>query len=383
MVVFLHDLELGSVAPAFKESAVDGPLLLTLSEADLTQQLGLLPLQARKVLNAVNAAASPGAAPAGASAHMHGAHMSPSAPPAHTHSTPSAVAPPPASTPAPAQFAPPAAAPVMHTMPQGPHPNLLHSQRLLQSADRDLLEASQLLGSALGTRKAQTVTTAMGRNDASVLGFLVRNKQKRETNNAGDLAWSAIQAIQEAQRFTPDMPAIRMPQVSSQTSSVLQEMTRNVVFEAVRTGKASLNKSSVDTSRQDVAQALAFINGRIAASTAAPAVAVAAPPPAHHAPPATAGWGHATAAPAGPAPVAYAPPAVHHVQQLPPGAQPPPGYVFVPHAGPPPAAHHMAPPPASAAPNRGGGGNGSGLVAAAVVGGLMGRRAGARVARRR
>ena len=43
---------------------------------------------------------------------------------------------------------------------------------------------------------------------------MVTNKQKRETNSAGDLAWSAIQAIQEAQRFTPDMPAIRMPQVN-------------------------------------------------------------------------------------------------------------------------------------------------------------------------
>ena len=46
---YVSDLELGHVAPAFKENAIDGRMLASLSEADMVAELGLKPLQARKV----------------------------------------------------------------------------------------------------------------------------------------------------------------------------------------------------------------------------------------------------------------------------------------------------------------------------------------------
>ena len=46
---FITNLELGHVVAAFRENAVDGRMLASLSEADLVDELGLRPLQARKV----------------------------------------------------------------------------------------------------------------------------------------------------------------------------------------------------------------------------------------------------------------------------------------------------------------------------------------------
>ena len=45
----IADLELGHVAAAFRDNAVDGRMLASLSETDLVSELGLKPLQARKV----------------------------------------------------------------------------------------------------------------------------------------------------------------------------------------------------------------------------------------------------------------------------------------------------------------------------------------------
>ena len=46
---YIADLELGHVIAAFRDNAVDGRMLASLSEADLVAELGLKPLQARKV----------------------------------------------------------------------------------------------------------------------------------------------------------------------------------------------------------------------------------------------------------------------------------------------------------------------------------------------
>ena len=46
---YLQDLELGHVTEVFRQNAVDGALLMDLSEADLVSELGLTRLQARKI----------------------------------------------------------------------------------------------------------------------------------------------------------------------------------------------------------------------------------------------------------------------------------------------------------------------------------------------
>ena len=46
---YIIHLELGHVVEAFRKNAVDGRMLASLSEADLVSELGLKPLQARKV----------------------------------------------------------------------------------------------------------------------------------------------------------------------------------------------------------------------------------------------------------------------------------------------------------------------------------------------
>ena len=46
---YIIHLELGHVIEAFRENGVDGRMLASLSEADLISELGLKPLQARKV----------------------------------------------------------------------------------------------------------------------------------------------------------------------------------------------------------------------------------------------------------------------------------------------------------------------------------------------
>ena len=48
---YIADLELGHVAAAFRDNAVDGRMLASLSETDLVSELGLKPLQACKVLD--------------------------------------------------------------------------------------------------------------------------------------------------------------------------------------------------------------------------------------------------------------------------------------------------------------------------------------------
>ena len=47
---YLQSLGLGHVGPAFQENGVDGQMLCELSEVDLVQNLGLKPLQAKKVI---------------------------------------------------------------------------------------------------------------------------------------------------------------------------------------------------------------------------------------------------------------------------------------------------------------------------------------------
>jgi hypothetical protein len=49
VVTFLDSLSLGHVAPAFTDNAVDGAMLQCLSEEDMVKDLGLKPLQARKI----------------------------------------------------------------------------------------------------------------------------------------------------------------------------------------------------------------------------------------------------------------------------------------------------------------------------------------------
>ena len=51
VVSFLHHLSLSYLAPKFEENGVDGQMLCELSLGDLTDNLGLEPLQARKVMN--------------------------------------------------------------------------------------------------------------------------------------------------------------------------------------------------------------------------------------------------------------------------------------------------------------------------------------------
>ena len=48
---FLQQLSLGHLAPIFEENGIDGQLLCELSQEDLMQNLGLKPLQARKVMS--------------------------------------------------------------------------------------------------------------------------------------------------------------------------------------------------------------------------------------------------------------------------------------------------------------------------------------------
>ena len=51
VVSFLHHLSLSHLAPKFEENGVDGQMLCELSLEDLIDNLGLKPLQARKVMN--------------------------------------------------------------------------------------------------------------------------------------------------------------------------------------------------------------------------------------------------------------------------------------------------------------------------------------------
>ena len=50
VVAYLHRLELGALEARFRENGIDGPFLLELNEKDLRDDLGLSPLQARKVM---------------------------------------------------------------------------------------------------------------------------------------------------------------------------------------------------------------------------------------------------------------------------------------------------------------------------------------------
>jgi len=56
VVRFLEDLQLGHVAKKFVEDAVDGAMLLNLSDEDLVSELGLSKLQAKKVKQRLPAA---------------------------------------------------------------------------------------------------------------------------------------------------------------------------------------------------------------------------------------------------------------------------------------------------------------------------------------
>ena len=56
VVLALEDLGLGHVAPAFRTNAVTGADLVTLSQQELQDLLGLTPLQARKVRGRVGCA---------------------------------------------------------------------------------------------------------------------------------------------------------------------------------------------------------------------------------------------------------------------------------------------------------------------------------------
>lgn len=51
VVSFLHQLSLGHLAPAFEDNGIDGQMLCELNSGDLVDNLGLKPLQAKKVLN--------------------------------------------------------------------------------------------------------------------------------------------------------------------------------------------------------------------------------------------------------------------------------------------------------------------------------------------
>ena len=51
VIAYLGSLGLSHVSEPFRANGVDGALLETLSEADLTQELGLTKLQARKVFS--------------------------------------------------------------------------------------------------------------------------------------------------------------------------------------------------------------------------------------------------------------------------------------------------------------------------------------------
>ena len=48
---FLHQISLGHLAPTFQENGVDGQMLCELTSAELVDNLGLKPLQARKVMS--------------------------------------------------------------------------------------------------------------------------------------------------------------------------------------------------------------------------------------------------------------------------------------------------------------------------------------------
>ena len=50
VVQFITDLGLGHISEKFRENAVDGQMLLDLSEEDMCAELGLQKLQARKVV---------------------------------------------------------------------------------------------------------------------------------------------------------------------------------------------------------------------------------------------------------------------------------------------------------------------------------------------
>jgi hypothetical protein len=50
VVAFLERLELGHLAPAFRENGVDGAFLLELTHGEMISELGLTPLQAKKVM---------------------------------------------------------------------------------------------------------------------------------------------------------------------------------------------------------------------------------------------------------------------------------------------------------------------------------------------
>lgn len=133
-----------AVAAAFKDNAIAGPDLLTLSDEDLTAELSCKPLQARKIRQALvkmgfhppgsegaAAAAAAAAAPAPAPATEHkpaaAATAAPAAAPAPVAAA--AVAPPPAGYPPPAVAAapapyppPPGGAPMPYGAPPAPVP---------------------------------------------------------------------------------------------------------------------------------------------------------------------------------------------------------------------------------------------------------------------
>ena len=51
VVSFLHQICLGHLAPTFQENGIDGQMLCELTSEELVENLGLKPLQARKVMS--------------------------------------------------------------------------------------------------------------------------------------------------------------------------------------------------------------------------------------------------------------------------------------------------------------------------------------------
>ncbi|PSC69055.1 hypothetical protein C2E20_7436 [Micractinium conductrix] len=114
------DLELpAGVVAAFKDNAIAGPDLLTLTDEDLTGELGCKPLQARKIRNALvkMGFTAPGGAPAAAPAPAAPAPVAPeptapepapvAAVPAPAGGAPAGYPPPGYGAPPPAAYAPP------------------------------------------------------------------------------------------------------------------------------------------------------------------------------------------------------------------------------------------------------------------------------------
>lgn len=181
-----------------QENAVDGRLLAGLSDDDLASELGMKPLQIRKLrarldelvpgavmaapaateahtistaahvpaaaaaeaaaLDAPAAAPAPAQAAAPLAAAAAVAAAAPAAAVVAAHATapiaPAPIAPVPVAT-APPQFMAAPMAPMAVPMPQGPmidHAAYQHAQRMLHHVDADLAQASRLLGSATTTQ---------------------------------------------------------------------------------------------------------------------------------------------------------------------------------------------------------------------------------------